>query len=310
MNDHSEADVLVEERTVHLGNAETVKSLVQMGVGKLGIRGGAEALFSGRFEYLLPSWKPEVSYEVAAGRGMLRVKQPSDLEPLSGDPEYTWDLAYNDAAPLDLALQLGAGNATLTLGGTALTQLDATIGSGALMADLSGEMSDLLGIAMTVGSGRTGVVMEGTYASLDHLRVSTASGVSELALGGSFPQLKQLKVNSASGRTSLGLTGAYPELERLALDSASGVIDLNLGEALQQDLEAAIHCVSGVITVVYPPEAGVSVRFMSLTGKMEAPGFSRREGRYVNDVYGKAPTALRLNVSTVSGKLNLQPAGL
>jgi hypothetical protein len=302
--------LLEEEITVQLDGAEAVKGLVQMGVGKLLMHGGAEALLTGAFTYPLPTWKPDVAYHVEDGQGLLDVKQPEVREPFAGDPTYVWDLAFNDAVPLDVALRLGAGHADIRLGGTSLTSLEAAIGSGSLMADLSGDLPDLSQISMTVGSGRSGLVLGGTYAALHDLDVTTASGVAEVALGGHYPQMQTLKINGASGRTSLGMTGSYPELERLVLNSASGVIDLNLGEALEQDLDAAIRCVSGVITVDYPAEAGVSVRFTSLTGKLEAPGFSRRQGRYVNEIYDNASFRLHLNVSTVSGKLTLQPTTL
>lgn len=305
---------LTEQVTVQPEGVETVKGLVQMGVGKLKIGGGAEALLSGTFTYPQPSWKPEVVYQVAGGEGRLEIKQPQDRGPGTGgegrDRPYVWDLAFNDTMPLALKLQLGAGHAGLTLGSTALTDLEAAIGSGALMADLSGGLADLSRVAVVVGSGRSGLVMGGDYPALHEVSVSTASGVAEVALGGHCPNLKTLKVNGASGRTSLGMTGSYPALEELVINSASGIIDLNVGDVLDQDLEAAIHCVSGVIKVIYPAQAGVTVRFTSLTGSLDAPGFTRAHGRYVSEGYDAASHHLLLNVSTVSGKLLLQPAAV
>ncbi|MGC9347448.1 MAG: toast rack family protein [Anaerolineae bacterium] len=300
---------LVDERTVELGDATSVAALVQMGSGELKIAGGAASLLAGRFEYGAPGWKPEVDYSVEDGRGSLTVKPPAERPARDTDAAYHWDLAFGDEIPLDLALQLGSGKAALNLGGTALRTLDSAVGSGEFAADLAGGMDLLSDAALRVASGRTTMVLSGVYPALEKLRIESASGLVDLALGGRYEGLRRLTVRGASGDINLGMTGDYPALEGLAVDTASGTVDINFGDRLEQDLSARINCVSGRVIVRYPPEGGVSVRFTSVTGKVDAPGLRKEGNRYVNKAYGQAEFDLELSVSSVSGKLILQPCG-
>ncbi len=296
------------EETVALQDAERVDALVQMSTGQLDISGGADSLLVGRFEYSRPPWRPEISYEVAGGVGHLKVRQPNLQELLKGSPGYVWSLEIGDHVPVDLALKLGAGDANLALGGTRIRHLDAAVGSGGLMADLSGTMPELEGVALKTGSGRTGLVLQGDYAALEALDLRNASGVIDLALGGHYPALARIKIDGASGDISLGLAGDYASLEQLSVNTASGTIQLNLGGGLPETSEVRVNCVSGQATVVVPSEVGTAIRFSSVTGKIQAPGFRREGDRYVNDAYTEAPTKVNLRVSTVSGRLIVQPS--
>ncbi|MGC9521752.1 MAG: toast rack family protein [Anaerolineae bacterium] len=295
------------EEVVEVQDAEVVDALIQMGTGQLDVSGGGTSLLVGHFEYTRPRWRPEVAYDVTGGVGHLKVCQPSLQQLLDGSPGYTWTLRFGDQVPLDLALKLGAGETHLALGGTRLRHLDAAIGSGGLMADLSGAMADLEAVSLQTGSGRTGVVFQGDYPVLATLEVSNASGVIDVALGGDYPALNRMRVNGASGDISVGLEGEYASLEKLSVNTASGSVYLNLGGRLGEASEVSINCVSGRATVVVPPEVGVAVRFSSVTGRVQAPGFRREGNRYTHEAYAEAATTVNLKVSTVSGKLILQP---
>jgi hypothetical protein len=299
---------LVEERVVELGDATSVKASVGMGSGNLRIAGGGDRLMRGRFEYGALRWKPEVQYAVEDGRGSLRVKQPDERIGLDVDPAYLWDLAFADEVPLDLDISLGAGQSALDLGSTTLRTLHSAIGSGQFAADLTGGLSSLSDVVLNVASGRTSLVMSGAYPVLENVRVAVASGLLDLALDGQYEELHRLVVRSASGDVRLGLTGSYPALEQLRVDTASGTVDLNFGGALDHNLTAKITCVSGRVVVRYPPEAGVSARFTSVTGSVQAPEFRREGRRYLNGAFGESSTGLELVVSSVSGTLILQPS--
>lgn len=289
------------------GGAEAVRALVQMGSGKLTLRGGAAGLMEATFDYRDPVWRPEVGYEVSDGLGHLRVKPP-DLGPaVLESPDYEWDLALSDEIPLELTLRLGSGNASVRLGGTRLTALETTGGSGRLEADLA-HARDLKDVSLTAGSGRVGLILQGDYDALSQVAVRNASGISELALGGTYPALEHLTVSGASGRISLGLSGDCPVLERLSLDLASGMIDLDLSGSLPEAVQVGIHCVSGTVTVTIPADRGVAVRFTSVSGKITAPDFHREKDLLLNAAYRESGTGVRLNVSTVSGELILQPS--
>jgi hypothetical protein len=264
-------------------------------------------LMSGHFEYPLPEWQPEVRYHLEGPEGLLRVKQPDQQGSSAARGQHLWDLAFGDDVPLELQLQLGAGDAKVRLANTLLTKLDGAIGSGNLEADLSGGLRDLESIALKVGSGRLGVTLSGEYPKLARIDVANASGVSDLQLHGSCPTLSQVKVSGASGRVAVSIEGDFPELETLAVSTASGVIVLDLPKRLSQDLSVTINCVAGSATVTCPPDVGVIARLRSLTGRIEAPGFHRVDSGYANDAYEEATVRASLVMSTVSGKLILQP---
>ncbi|MGC9350296.1 MAG: toast rack family protein [Anaerolineae bacterium] len=292
---------------VELGGAERVRAVVKMGVGRLRISGGAEALMEGRFEYSVPEWRPKVTYEVTDGEGLLVVEQPITTGVFSPSPKYVWDLAFSNQVPLTLVLRLGSGDATLEMGGTRLAEVEAAVGSGSLYADLS-KASEVSAVSLNNGSGRLGLITSGEYEALREITMRTASGISEVALGGAHPVLERVAINSASGKIDLGITGSCPKLETLTVNTASGLIDLSVGIELSDRLDVALHCVSGKATVTFPPEVGVALRFSSVTGRLDAADFHRADGRYVNKAFDAAKPHLRLNVSTVSGALVVQPA--
>jgi hypothetical protein len=295
----------VRER-IELGDANSVRASMLLGSGKLAVRGGAEALMEGVFEFSPADWRPEVTYEISEGAGCLVVKQPEHSRTLAGLKHTSvWDLALGNQVPLELALKLGSGDADLRLADTRAVMLDAAVGSGQVLADLTGA-AELRHVTVKVGSGRVNLAFDGVYADLRKVSVNVASGMSDLVLSGDYPKLKELQVSSASGRIGLRIEGAGPELKALALNTASGLVELDLSGALPDDLEVAIRCVSGAATVRVPAGLGMSVRFSSVSGRLHAPGFHRENGRYVNDAHGEGP-ALHLAMSTVSGVLTLQP---
>jgi hypothetical protein len=295
--------------TVALGEAESVQALMQMGSGKLVLKGGAEDLLEGSFEVSDPVWRPEVTYEVSSGHGNLVVKQPDRLGSWGAlNPANAWDVKLGDRAPLELAIRLGSGDADLRLDATRAILLDAVVGSGQVQADVSGA-GDLRHVSVKAGSGRVGLLFDGEYARLMKVEVNVASGMTDLDLKGAYPALQDLRINSASGHIALRIAGACPVLKTLVINTASGVVDLDLDGDLPEDLVVSVRCVSGAATVKVPDDRGVSVRFSSLSGKLKAPGFRKENGWYVKGVHREGAAVLQMAMSTVSGELSLQPSG-
>jgi hypothetical protein len=298
---------------VELAGARSVRAVLKMGSGTLVVKGGAEALLEGTFEFSDPAWQPEVSYEVLDGVGSLVVEHPRNHPSVTlgrplGRPSYHWDLALGNEVPLELKIQLGSGDADLRLDDTHVFMLQTQIGSGNVRADLSGATA-LRHVAMKVGSGRVDLNLEGEYAHLARIEVAVASGISDLVLNGDYPALKELRMHSASGRIGVVIGGRCPALKALVINTASGMVDLALSGSLPEDVEVGIHCVSGLATVKVPPALGMAVRFSALSGKFKAPGFHKESGHYVNAAFHEGADKLHLAMSTVSGELLLQPTG-
>ncbi len=150
--------------------------------------------------------------------------------------------------------------------------------------------------------------LDGSYDNLERVDLSNASGVNEVRLHGVYPQMRHLKVRSASGRTVLELGGNLAVLESASVSAASGNVLVELADVVGHDVNLTINCVSGTATVRYAAGMGVSARFSSVSGRVEAAGFRKVEGKYVNEAYETAEAHVHLVMSTVSGKLILQPA--
>lgn len=292
------------------GDAESVKAQVRLGSGELNMSGGAEALLDGTFTYAVPEWKPEVAYEVQGGLGQLVVQPPEGRSTGRADPKYVWDLQLGGSVPVALSVKLGSGSAALDLLGPRLSKLDAKIGSGQVSADLSGDHPDLERIDVASGSGRLGLILNGGYEALKAVELKNASGITDVSMGGTYEALERVRLSSASGNVAVGAAGQFPKLDRLDVKVASGTIDLNLSEATWETLNVSLDCVSGKATVEYPGDVGVFVRFSSVTGRLDAPGLVRVSGGYATPNYGEAVTRIKLSMSTVSGRLMLQPTGV
>ncbi len=300
--------VLVDEQDVDYDGAEAVRASVHIGSGQVHVAGGAEQLMHARFEYSHPDWKPEVEYHITEGIGHLEVRQPNLMGTLTMGPKYAWGLTFGDGAPIDLGVRLGSGSADLDLDGTSIASLDATVGSGRIGVSATQGSAHLASISLKAGSGQATVSLDGTYDNLERIDLSSASGVNELHLHGIYPHLRHLRVRSASGRTVLELGGNLAALESAAVNAASGNVVVELADVVGHDVNLTINCVSGTATVRYAAGMGVSARFSSVSGRVEAPGFRKSEGKYVNGAYETAETRADLVMSTVSGKLILQPA--
>lgn len=126
-----------ETRSVEAGEVESVRAQVEMGAGELRIDGGAGKLLEADFDYNVPEWRPEVRYNRSLSRGYLTVRQPSSVFRI-GQRRYQWDLRFNNKTPLDLRVNLGAGQSDLHLAGLALDGLEIHMGVGTLRLDLDG----------------------------------------------------------------------------------------------------------------------------------------------------------------------------
>ncbi|HEY46345.1 MAG: hypothetical protein AMJ88_13985 [Anaerolineae bacterium SM23_ 63] len=122
-----------ESETVEVGNAETVRADIRMGVGEIEISGGARELMEAEFAFNVDELEPQVSYDVSGTTGRLTVEHRR----VEGFPlgEYEnvrseWDLIFNDDIPIDMTLSLGAALGDIHLRGMALNSLNLEVGAG------------------------------------------------------------------------------------------------------------------------------------------------------------------------------------
>ncbi len=126
-----------EPVSINLGTAERANVELNMGAGEMTLRGGAQKLLEGRFEYNVPSWKPKVTNSVVGSHAAVTIQEPDSVRP-GGNRRYAWDLELNNKVLLDLALNCGAGRARLDLGDLDLRSVDVHMGAGEVDLDLRG----------------------------------------------------------------------------------------------------------------------------------------------------------------------------
>jgi hypothetical protein len=141
---------------IHLdgGSAEKANVELDMGAGKLNVSGGASKLLDGTFEYNVDAWKPIVNNTVNGPNATVTIKQPSGTHG-GGSKHYVWDLQLNDNVLTDLAVNCGAGQATLNLGDVMLRSLSVAMGAGQVKVDLRGTPKHDYDVKINGGVGQS-----------------------------------------------------------------------------------------------------------------------------------------------------------
>lgn len=119
------------------GHADHANVELNMGAGEMNLRGGAEKLIEGTFEYNVPDWKPKVYSSTAGAYATVTIREPEHVR-MGGKRRYRWDLTLNDNVLMDLTLNCGAGQARLDIGKLDLRTVTVHMGAGQVDLDLRG----------------------------------------------------------------------------------------------------------------------------------------------------------------------------
>jgi hypothetical protein len=121
------------------GKADRANIELNIGAGKLTLRGGAGKLLEGTLDYNVPSWKPQITSSLNGDHSTVTIRQPdSGGSSLGGKLRNDWDLQVADKTLLDLTVNCGAGEAHLNLRNVLLRDLHVQMGAGQLDLDLTG----------------------------------------------------------------------------------------------------------------------------------------------------------------------------
>ena len=134
----------------------------------------------------------------------------------TGDTRNEWDLHLNDKTPMEMTVNMGAGRATLTLGGMALSRLELNMGAGETTVDLTGNWKKDLSAQIHGGVGKATI------------RLPRDVGVHVVAQGGlgsinasDFKRRGDVYVNEEYGKSPVTL--------RIEVEGGIGEINLELG---------------------------------------------------------------------------------
>lgn len=211
----STSETRTESKTVALGAAQSVRVNLNMKAGELKVEGGATQLLDADFTYNVPEWKPEVKYEVSGSVGNLEVAQPGSGSS-TGNTRNEWDVRLSNKTPMEMTVNMGAGRATLTLSGLALSRLELNMGAGETTVDLTGDWKKDLSAQIHGGVGRATI------------RLPRDVGVHVVAQGGlgainasAFHKQGDAYVNDQYGKSPVTL--------QIEVEGGVGEINLELG---------------------------------------------------------------------------------
>jgi len=143
---------LHDTQAVELQGAKSVNANLEMGAGELTLSGGSSKLLDADFRYDDSFGKPSVEYHVSGDRGMLDVTQQQEHTTF-GSRDNDWDLRFGGNAPIDLKLNMGAGQGDLRLNGLNVSGMEIHMGAGELHLDFAGVRTSTLEADIQGGVG-------------------------------------------------------------------------------------------------------------------------------------------------------------
>jgi predicted membrane protein len=84
-----------------------------------------------------------------------------------------------------------------------------------------------------------------------------------------------------------------------------GELKMDLRGAPKNDYAVSIRGGVGEATIYLPEAVGIEADVEGGIGGIHAPGLEKRDGRYVNDAYGRAKNTVRLDIRGGIGAINL-----
>jgi hypothetical protein len=141
-----------ESHSVDLDKTEMVRVEVKMGAGELHMRSGAVKLMEGEFHYLGNN-RPEIRYDSSPFRGKLVIRTVASKEGASIAAHDRWDVSLNETVPMDVDVNLGAGQGKLDLGRLALRDVNVNLGAGQVDLDLRGPRTLNMNVRVNGGVG-------------------------------------------------------------------------------------------------------------------------------------------------------------
>ncbi len=204
---------VTESQTVDTAGATAASVQIQMNAGELTLAGGAGQLLEADFRYNVADWEPQVAYAVDGARGALDVTQPGDGLPVNDELVNDWNLRLSGGLPLDLAINLGAGEGDLDLSGLDVSSVQVETGASVVTVDLRGDWDHDVDAVIRGGVGELRVVLPsalGVRVAADTALVNvTASGLTRdgdayvNAAYGTAPYSLEVEIEAGVGAVDL-----------------------------------------------------------------------------------------------------------
>ena len=156
-----------QSQTVDLQGAKSAHARLEMSTGQLTINGGASHMLDADFAFGDGFDAPKVDYNVSGGVGQLEIMQPSRTVHF-GRSQNDWRLRFSKDLPLELKLDMGAGQGDLHFRDIPLTRLDLHLGAGQMDVDLTGDRKTDLTADIEGGVGQATILLPKNVGVIAH----------------------------------------------------------------------------------------------------------------------------------------------
>ncbi|OLB32351.1 MAG: hypothetical protein DMG41_15865 [Acidobacteria bacterium] len=143
-------------QTVDLQGARSVHARLEISAGELTISGDSPHALDADFRFTDSYDEPRVDYHVTDGVGEITVAQ--DSHPVHfGNSRNEWNLRFSKTLPLELRVEMAAGQGNLDFRDVPLARLDLHVGAGEVNVDLTGDRKTDLTADIEGGVGQANI---------------------------------------------------------------------------------------------------------------------------------------------------------
>jgi hypothetical protein len=198
--------------TRDLDGAKVVSAELHMGGGELNVSGGSAHLLNANFHFDRKWDSPKVEYHVNGDRGVIEVNQDGATVNL-GPTGNTWDLNFSNEVPMEMRVDMAAGQGNLRLRDMNLNYLEIHVGAGQLFVDLTGARKSDLNVQIAGGVGQVTVRLPKDVG----VKAYAAGGIGTVQASGGLHKDGSEYTNDALGKSKqtirLDVKGGIGEIE-------------------------------------------------------------------------------------------------
>ncbi len=157
------------------------------------------------FRYNVEEWAPQITQTMQNTNARLTVNQGIGTQLAFGGEEFVnaWNVALPHDVPIDLGVDLGAGMATLDLGGISLSDLGVTAANADMTLTFTETNPEPLGLLrVTAGTGNLNLRDLGN-ANFDRLSLIGGAGTVQADFGGAWTRSAVADVRAGAGQVTL-----------------------------------------------------------------------------------------------------------
>jgi N-terminal domain of toast_rack, DUF2154/LiaF transmembrane domain len=188
---------LHEAQSIDLQGAKSVSANIDMPAGSVTLSGGSNKLLDAVFDYDDGEGKPTIDYNVSGSHGDLSITQDNEDHTHWGGERDDWNLRLGGGVPIDLKLNMGAGQGNLQLNQIDLSRLEVHMGAGELHLDLTGPRTSDLDATIQGGVGSATIRLPKNVG----VRVNASGGLGSINADG-LQRDGDAYINAAYGKSA------------------------------------------------------------------------------------------------------------